>query len=313
MCKLLKFLTRFSLVLGLMLLATHVTALASTLPGVDPTLFGQNQLPTPAEGQSGQEIAQSLVSAGLSYAKTATAVIGILIITILGIQLVIQGEEEEKVTNVKRGLTYSILAFVLISMAQDLGKIFDQSSGTIIGSPQEILSRVNLFDRQVELMITFIKYVIGAFATLMFVRAGITMVTQGANEDKVGEARKSLIYTSGALVMIFLGDIFINRVFYKVNKNVYSGVTGVHPQIDAKEGIEQIVGITNFIVSFVGPVAVLALVAGGVMYAMSGGSEDRMDQAKRLVTAAALGIILIYGAFALVSTVIAGRLTDLGA
>jgi len=110
-----------------------------------------------------------------------------------------------------------------------------------------------------------------------------------------------------------LGEIFIDKVFYKVNKNVYTGTTGIHPKVNAQAGIEEIVGITNFIVSFVGPIAILMMVVGAIMYATAGGEEEQMQKAKRLLVATFIGIVMIYGSFALVSTVVNGKLAALDA
>jgi len=185
--------------------------------------------------------------------------------------------------------------------------------GTIISSPQEILNRYRLFDRQVQVFVTFVKYVIGAYATLFAVRSGIGLVTSGTNEEERGKYKKSLMYSASGLFLLYVGQIFVEKVFYKIDKNVYSGITGVHPSIDAKAGVDQIAGITNLIVSFVGPVAVLIFIIGGIMYATAAGEEERMEQAKRLLLSAVIGIVIIYGAFAVVSTVLASKLTDLGA
>jgi len=56
----------------------------------------------------------------------------------------------------------------------------------------------------------------------------------------------------------------------------------------------------------VGPIAVLVLVLGGIMYTTAGGDEEKMNKAKRLLIATGIGIMIIYGAFALVSTFLAG-------
>lgn len=313
MQKLTNFLIRLLFVSCGTLLATHLCALASALPQIDPTIYSQNQLPVPPRDQSGQEVLISIVFSAAGYAKTLLAVIGIGIISYLGYELVSGGENEDTVTNAKKGLTMAIVAFVLISMSEDIARIFDMSEGTLLQNPQEILQRVHLFDNQVELGITFIKYVIGTAAVLGLVRAGAVFVTGGANEEKQTEARNMIVFSLAAFAIIFAGQIFIDKVFYKVNSEVYSGITGVHPQLDAKEGVEQIVGITNLIVSLLGPIGVLALIYGAVLYATSGGEQEQMDKAKRILVACAIGFILVYGAFALVSTIIAGRLDAIGA
>lgn len=312
-----KLIAQSLLVSALMLIFLQLNAASATssLPISDAThdvYSGAGQIPSPPKDLTGQEIAETLVLQGLHYVKLIVVVIGILYITIMGYTLVTSGENEENVTTAKRGLTYAIVAFVMISMSQEIGQIFDMRDHSILQNPQEILKRVRLFDRRVEIIMTFIKYVIGTYATLMIVKNGIKLITAGGKEEEATKQKMSLLYSMGGLVLIYIGDIFIKKVFYKIDKNVYSGITGVHPTVDAKAGVEQIVGITNFIVSFVGPIAVLVLLVGAIMYATAGGEEDKMNKAKRLIISAAIGIIVIFGAFAGVSTIIAGRLKDIG-
>lgn len=310
-----KFLLSFSLVMLAIFGLTRIGAAQALayLPITDDArrIFGT--LPSPPEDLTGQEVAERLVFRGLRYVKIIVAVVGILYISLMGYTLVTKGDNEEEISRAKTGLVYSVIAFMMISMSEEFGRMFDMRETTIIGTPRDILERVRLFDRQVELFVLFVKYVIGAFATLMLVTSGIKLVTSGGNEEETTKQKKSIMYSGAGLLLIYVGDVFINRVFYKVDKNVYSGITGVHPQLDAKEGVEQIIGITNFVVSFVGPVAVLMLLAGAIMYIVSRGEEEQMNKAKRLIFAAVIGIVLIFGAFAIVNVVISGRLENIGA
>ena len=306
-------LLKFIVLASAMLAVSHLAAFAAYLP-IDPGAKKDiySSIPQPPEGITGQEAVKQLVFGILRYVKILTVVVAILFITIMGYGLITHGGNEEDVTKAKTGLTYAIIALVMISMSDDLGKIFDMETGGLLSSPQQVINRVHLFDRQVEIVVVFIKYIIGAYATLMVVRSGIKLMTAGGNEEETSKHKKSIAYSAGGLILIYFGDIFINKVFYKVDKNVYSGITGVHPKVDAKAGVDQIVGITNFIVSFVGPVAVLMLIVGAVMYATSGGEEEQMSKAKRVLISSAIGVVLIFGAFAIVSTVVAGRLQDIG-
>lgn len=275
-------------------------------------VYKSGSIPVPPD-KTGQAILKDLVLGGLAYAKVLIGVVGILYITILGYKLVQASGDEEDIAKAKRGLIYTLIAFVMVSMSEDVGKIFDMERKTLLSSPQDILARVRLFDKQVEIFMTFVKYVIGAFAAIMVVQAGVKLVTAGGEEEEVSKNKKNIMYSAGGLMIIYVGEIFIKKVFYKVDKNVYTGITGVHPAIDAKEGVDQIAGVTNLIIAFAGPVAVLMLIAGAIMYATAGGEEEKMNQAKRLIIATIAGIIIIYGAFAIVSTIIASKLTEVGA
>lgn len=306
-----KIIIQFIFTMMLVLTFTHLVALASnaSLPFTTKEYVNVQRPPD----KPGQEILTDLVLGALSYVKLIVGVIGILFITILGLKLVMADGEEEKVTTAKKGLVYVIIAFVLVSMSQDLARIFDMRSKTLLSSPQDILERVRLFDRQIEILMTFIKYTLGAFATLMVVKSSLSLITAGGNEEETTKEKVAILYSGGGLLLIYVGQIFIEKVFYKVDKQVYSGISGVHPGVDAKEGVTQIIGITSMIVKIIGPIAVLMIIAGAIMYATAGSDEERTSQAKRLVIAAVMGIILIYGAFAIVSTVIASQLTQLGA
>ncbi len=63
--------------------------------------------------------------------------------------------------------------------------------------------------------------------------------------------------------------------------------------------------MTNLIAAITGPFALLSLVGGGLMYVIAGGDEEKTGKAKKIITWAIVGIVVIYGAFALVSTFVA--------
>lgn len=296
------------LILNTLLAGTLLAATPSYLP-ITKEAYVEGNIPIPPD-KSGQKIAQDLVYGALKYAKMIIGVIGILYITIMGGQLVMMGGNEDQATTTKKGLVYAIIAFVLVSMSQDIAKVFDMENSTILQSPQNIIERVRLFDKEVEILVTFMKYVLGAFATLMVVRSAFALITSGGKEEETTKHKKGIAYSAAGLLLIYVGQIFIDRVFYKIDKQVY--ISGAHPGVDAKEGVEQIAGITNLIVTFIAPIALLMLIAGAIMYATAGGEQDRMDKAKRLIFATVIGIVIIYGAFALVNTVIYSRLTEIG-
>ncbi|MCX6734845.1 MAG: pilin [Candidatus Peregrinibacteria bacterium] len=315
-----KLILQFFVVMGLISISLHLSAFAagsSFLPD-DPSavkIYTSHQIPgaeANISGKNGFDILKDAILGGLQYVKILTVVVGILFMTIMGYTLVTNGSSEEDVTKAKKGMIFTIIAFVMISMSQNIAKIFDMTDGSVLGSPQEILNRVHIFDKQTEIFVTFVKYVIGTYAVVQIVRHGAKMVTAGGNDEEMGKRKKAIMFNVAGLLLIYLGDIAINKVFYKVDKTVYSGITGVHPYADAKAGVDQIVGITNLIVTFVGPVGVLMLIVGAIMYATAGGQDEQLQKAKRILVTAGIGLVIIFGAFAIVSTVLAGKLQSIG-
>lgn len=244
----------------------------------------------------------------LGYAKIIIGIVGILLITIIGYQIIFANGDEEKIKKGRQSLTFVILGLVIVSISQDLARVFDMENSTFIENPNEILDRVRIFDNQVEVIITFIKYIIATFAALMIVRSAAALIVSGGNEEETTKHRKNIGLSAGALLLIYIGDIFINRVFYKIDKQVYNSRDGITLGVDPEQGVAEIVSITNLVVTFLGPVAILMLVVGGLMYITAGGEDDRMQKAKRVLIATAVGIVIIYGAFAIVNTALVGRL-----
>ena len=271
-------------------------------------------LANPAVGTEGQSITKTAIENAIKYGKILTSVIAVLFIILMGARYVTSGGDEEAVKKSTKGLLMSILALAIISMSQEVAEIvgFYGSSQTFGADPQgsilgldNMMERVRLFDRRVEVIMVFIKYFIGSLAVLMLVVNGVKLVVGGGEEENIKKARNGVIYSILGLIILLVGNTFVENVFYEIDKDVYS-TTGAQPTTNVEGAIEELVGITNLVVSFVGPLLLLLILVGGIMYLTAGGEEERMNKAKRLLIAAIIGVIVIYGAFAIVSTVTTG-------
>jgi cytochrome bd-type quinol oxidase subunit 2 len=193
----------------------------------------------------------------------------------------------------------------MISIAGPVAEVFDYREGNFIADPNSLVERAQLFDNTTQLVITFVKYLLGGLATLMFIRSGAVMVASGDNEEDVTKEKKNLALGAAGLLLVIVSDLVVRRVFYIAEFNEDADKTIV--KIDQNEFLTQLVAITNFIVTWVGPIMMLGIVAGGFLYLTAGGDEERTGLAKKIVMNSIIGVIIIYGAFALVSTIIAGQ------
>jgi Zn-dependent protease with chaperone function len=70
---------------------------------------------------------------------------------------------------------------------------------------------------------------------------------------------------------------------------------------DVKTTIENIVRI---IVGFLGIITIIIILAGGFKWMTSGGSEDKIGEAKKLISAGVVGLVVVLAAYAISSFVI---------
>lgn len=261
-------------------------------------------VPAP-EGDNAFEKLENLLGPVARNLRIIIGGVAVLLIVMSGFTMVISGENEEKAKEQKKSITYGIIGLMMISLAGPISEIFDYRQGNFMDDPSKFIERAQIFDSTTQIVITFIKYLLGGLATLMFIRAGAVMVVNSENEEDVTQAKKNIALAAGGLMLVMFSNVFIRKVFYVTDYSSTAEETVV--ALDQNEFVKQLVAITNLMVSFVGPIMMLGIVIGGLLYVTAGGDEERTGLAKKIIMNSIIGVVIIYGAFALVSTVISGQ------
>lgn len=306
----------------------HLASADASTTGFFPLapVSSYGSLPAPTTGSATGQFTQVVYDV-IMKVRYVLGAICIAMLVFSGFRMVTGQGNEEVYASQRKAIMFSIIGLAVVGLAGEVPRILSvgcensytpvgqtglpcdpSNPKTFLNDPNSLIRTATLFSQRTQLVITFIKYIIGSVAVLLIIRNTLRMVAMGSEEDKLETDKKNLVYTIIGLVMIVVSDNIISKVFYKLDLTRYPTTDGVRPAIDVNQGLQTLAGFTNFTVTLLGPIAVLALVAGGLMYAASAGNEERMGQAKRIVTMAIIGIILIYGAFAIVSTIIAGQL-----
>ena len=68
----------------------------------------------------------------------------------------------------KKGIIYTLIAFLMISMAEDFSEIFRMGNSSKLLTKQGVQAKINLFEFQVELFLTFIYYIVGCIEINLF-------------------------------------------------------------------------------------------------------------------------------------------------
>ncbi|QQR54920.1 hypothetical protein IPG41_07140 [Candidatus Peregrinibacteria bacterium] len=282
--------------------------------GALPTAFASSFLPLP--GTEGLNIATPEGNTAIEklenflgpFARNLRIILGglaVLFIVVSGFTMVVSGDNEETAKTQRKSIVYGCIGLMMISIAGPIAEVFDYRQGNFISDPSDFTERVRIFDNVTQLIITFLKYLLGGLATLMAVRAGAMLVMSGDNDDDVSKAKKQLTLSLAGLMLIFVSNLVIRRIFYVATYSTNAEATIV--QLDQNEFIRQLVAVTNLMISFLGPIMMLGIVIGGFLYVTSQGEEEKTGLAKKIITNSIIGIVIIYGAFALVSTLIAGQ------
>ncbi len=63
------------------------------------------------------------------------------------------------------------------------------------------------------------------------------------------------------------------------------------------------INISKFVFGIIGSLTLLMFVYGGVMFLISAGSADKVGQAKKIITAAVVGLLIVFGSWLIINFV----------
>ena len=273
------------------------TASAAAIP-LPESLCGVFPCP---EGNNAVQMTQNLAGKIFDNLRYIIGAVAILMIVVSGVKLVVSGGNEETYTKQSMAIIYGVLGLFFIALAGELANIFSVDNGGFIKDPNVAVQRSRLFTRTVEIVITFIKYIIGSVSVTFIIRDSLRLIFKGDEEEELGKAKKNIFYGILGLIVIMMASPVINNVFFKIDTSQFQGVNAVRPGINTAQLVQQISGATNIAAALAGPLALLSFVIGGIMYIFAAGNEETLGKAKKIMLWSSIGILTIYGAFAIVS------------
>lgn len=108
----------------------------------------------------------------------------------------------------------------------------------------------------------------------------------------------------GLLAIILLGLSFVLHQAQAqsiINPNTSAYNNGNY---SLKDIMLVVVGIARIILGFVGSLALVMFVYGGILFLISGGSSDKVGQAKKIIVAAVVGLLIVFASYMIVSFVL---------
>ncbi len=157
--------------------------------------------------------------------------------------------------------------------------------------------RFTSVDSLLQNILKTIQGIVAALAVLMIVVAGILYMTSAGDQGRVETAKKAVTAAIIGLALSLAAPSFLFEVYRAL------GDTGNAPA-GGKPLSEIIVSIIKTVSGFVGGIAVLMLVFGGIMYITSAGDSSKADTAKNIIQYAIIGLIVALMSLIIVTQVI---------
>ncbi|MBI2463769.1 hypothetical protein HYV57_02335, partial [Candidatus Peregrinibacteria bacterium] len=224
-----------------------------------PENFGNPPHPSDINAK-GTDIIMQLAYGIYNNLKGIISGLAIAFLIFSGFQMVTANNDEQTITEQKNHMLWSFLGLILLAITHGIQKIFECRvvGGTqtlcIFQDPTEIVRRVGYFDKQLEIVLTFGRYIIGSIAILYLILSAAKLITGGDNDETVTKSKKNFGVILLGLIVIIVSDFLINDVLYTLHKSSTPiAGQGVNPGIATDKGLEFLGQLSKFVVGFAGP------------------------------------------------------------
>lgn len=156
----------------------------------------------------------------------------------------------------------------------------------------------------VDSLLNHLMGIIAFIAVIFIIVGGIMYMTSGGNETMVTRAKKTIAGAVIGLAIALASPTFLKEIKAVLGKNGSGTGGSANSWVANALTIKDIaINVLNLLLSVVGILGIIALVIGGGMYFTAYGSEKKIDNAKKIVTYAIIGIIVSLASLVIIKQV----------
>jgi len=207
-----------------------------------------------------------------------------------GVRLVTARGQEDIITKQKTNFLYALMGFIILIISENVARIFNPEFATTDQLIDFDAARDQLRD-----IVDYMKWMLGSVAVLMFAISSLRLITAQGEEEETTKQKRNVTWSLLGLLVVLLASNLVNAVY--VLKSPGEAVAAA-----PEAAIFEFAGIIRLILVFLGPAAIAFTIYAGFMYLTALDNEERVNKAKRMIVEGVVAIVIIYGAFALVST-----------
>lgn len=280
-------------------------------------LVGPDQNPdrdviAPEGGRSeGTRVIASAIEVIVRVIRMILGSIALVWIIFSAAKLVAAGHQEKQVSEAKNGITWAVIGLLLMFLVDTaiLEVLYGGSNfaaGEVTENPDNMNTAVDNALEETLGLLEWVKGIIIMIAVGYLIFSGMRVIASLGESDAIS-AQKNLIKWIGiGIVVLLLNEVIVTEV-------LYPRMLGENYQVDyepdASRGIREAVGILRYFLQFMALVALLAVLYGGALWALSFGEEDRIQRGKKVLKGAAIGIVIVLMSLVITSTLVSVQLS----
>ena len=245
---------------------------------------------------SSEDLAKSFILNLVHIARNLVGALALFMGVLYGLKMVIARGQEDVISKQKNNFLYALLGFMILIISENVAKIFNPEDAAT-----NQLIDFNAARDQLRDIVSYMKWLLGSIAVLMFMVSGIRLIGAQGEDSEISKQKKNITWSILGMLAILLASNLVNA-FYVIKSPTET--TSAAPTT----AINEVAGVIRLILVFLGPAAIGFTIYAGFMYLTALESDERAKKAKGMIVAGVVAIVIIYGAYALVNTLTSANL-----
>jgi len=282
---------------GLGLFVLMKTANAASYLGSEWDQFIKGSVPSfQGEGQTGEQMAFGVVQRVIRIVRLLVGAAAVIMGILYGMSMIFARGNEEAIGKQKKNFLWAFIGFVILIISENVANVLNPIKAT-----NEQLIDFNAARDQFRDIANYIKWLLGSVIVLMMTISGFRMITAGHDEELITKQKRNLTWSMIGMLTMLLASNIVNSI-YVINS------TGEAEAAKTVAVTTEIASVIRLVLMFLGPAAILFTIYAGYMYLTAMDNEEQSKKGKTMIIGGITGIVMIYGAYALVNTILSGKL-----
>jgi type IV secretory pathway VirB2 component (pilin) len=155
--------------------------------------------------------------------------------------------------------------------------------------------KVNSIQALLTSLLSALQGLVAIVAIIMIIVGGIMYMFAGVDQKMMENGKKTIGGAVIGLAIVFAAPAFLKEILTILGGTDSSGLLSSAPSLQT---IAQ--RVLNLLLSIVGILGIIGLVAGGAIYLTAYGDEERIKKAKSMIAGSIMGIIIALAALVIV-------------
>jgi len=213
--------------------------------------------------------------------------------------------QADKLGKYKQEFGWISMGLVLVAAAEYIGFHIFNPVNEIMGDSDSVGHFVKNLASKSEQVVQFFFYLAAGIMLVNGVMSGYNLIIASEDDQKIEQEQTFVKSYLMAMVLIVMAETIIRVLNFRDGSatSAYLLAPGEEQsQTDIIQVIiQEIMGLANFILTFIGAASLLMLVVASMYYVTSYGNEEITSRAKNIIIGCIIGVILGFSSFTISS------------